>query len=203
MKAVIPCVHESFLAERKRLGQDQYDEMWEGVLHMAPAPSNEHQRFERDLAQYPHIRWAIPRNAEVLQQTNLALPGAGATWVDNYRIPDFIIVTADRAHIDCDTHFEGAPNVVVEIHSEGDEAYEKLPFYEQLEVPEVWIIDRDTKAVEIYLLRGGKLAPTPAGADGWMRSPSTGVEMRPAPGRKLSIRLDGDETTRRELPGKP
>ena len=57
------------------------------------------------------------------------------------------------SHIDHDTYFEGAPTVVVEIRSPGDETMEKLPFYAKLGVPEVWIIDRDTRQPELYLLK--------------------------------------------------
>ena len=39
MKAVIPEVPEYMLWERRRTGADRWDEMWEGVLHMAPAPN--------------------------------------------------------------------------------------------------------------------------------------------------------------------
>jgi len=37
-------VPSHLLAERRRLGLDLFDEMWEGELHMVPPPSEEHQR---------------------------------------------------------------------------------------------------------------------------------------------------------------
>ena len=43
MRAVIPEVPPDILAWRKRTGSDMWDEMWEGVLHMAPMPNREHQ----------------------------------------------------------------------------------------------------------------------------------------------------------------
>ncbi|MBI1903089.1 MAG: Uma2 family endonuclease [Planctomycetia bacterium] len=200
MKAVIPCVHESLLAERKRLGHDQYDEMWEGVLHMAPMPNMEHQEFETDLQDYLRRMWAARRGGRVLHQINLTLPGAGEAWLHNYRIPDLLLISRDRLGIRHGSHCEGPPNVVVEIHSAGDESYEKLPFYAELGVPEVWIIHRDSKAVEVFRLHEATLKPTGAGAGGWVPSPETGLEMRPAPGGKLSIRVAGDDATREELP---
>ena len=42
-------VPESLLDERRRLGLDVFDEVWEGVLHMVPPPSGEHQRLELEL----------------------------------------------------------------------------------------------------------------------------------------------------------
>ena len=39
-------VHEALIAERRRLGHDRFDEMWEGVLHMVPSPGFGHQDLE-------------------------------------------------------------------------------------------------------------------------------------------------------------
>jgi hypothetical protein len=39
MKAVMANVPEHILEWRRRTGADQWDEMWEGVLHMAPSPN--------------------------------------------------------------------------------------------------------------------------------------------------------------------
>ena len=46
MRAVMPEVPPDILAWRKRTGADMWDEMWEGVLHMAPMPNREHQDLE-------------------------------------------------------------------------------------------------------------------------------------------------------------
>ena len=40
MRAVMLDVPESLLDERRRLGLDVFDEVWEGVLHMVPPPSD-------------------------------------------------------------------------------------------------------------------------------------------------------------------
>jgi hypothetical protein len=42
-------VDAALLEQRRRLGLDRGDEMWEGVLHMTPAPSNEHRRILDEL----------------------------------------------------------------------------------------------------------------------------------------------------------
>jgi hypothetical protein len=44
-----PAEFEALLERRRRLGQDLFDELWEGVLHMNPAPSGRHARFEAQL----------------------------------------------------------------------------------------------------------------------------------------------------------
>ena len=45
MRAVLVHVTQEQLADRRAKGLDRWDEMWEGVLHMTPAPSVEHQRI--------------------------------------------------------------------------------------------------------------------------------------------------------------
>ncbi len=128
---------------------------------------------------------------------NVASPG---DWPNNYRIPDLVLLAPDRFSIDRDLYFDGAPTVVVEIRSPGDETMEKLPFYAQLGVPEVWVVDRDSKVPELYLLQEAAYEQQPAAADGWLRSTATGVQMRGESGGRLALQLAGDEATRRLLP---
>jgi hypothetical protein len=44
-----PAEFEALLERRRRLGQDLFDEVWEGVLHINPAPSGRHGRLETQL----------------------------------------------------------------------------------------------------------------------------------------------------------
>ena len=45
-----PVEFEALLERRRRLGQDLFDEVWKGVLHMNPAPHSQHGRLEWQLA---------------------------------------------------------------------------------------------------------------------------------------------------------
>jgi len=197
MKAVMPEVPAYILQRRKQTGADMWDEMWEGVLHMPPVPNREHQDFQGEMEMWLRIFWARPGGNRVYHEINLASVGG---WPDNYRIPDLLLLTPDRFAIDRNEYFEGPPTVVVEIRSPGDESYEKLPFYAKLGVPEVWIIDRDTKVPEIYLLTAGDYQRQPAGADGWLQSAATKIRMRSEGGAKLAMQMADDQSTRRLLP---
>jgi Uma2 family endonuclease len=190
-------VPPDILAWRKRTGADQWDEMWEGVLHMAPSPNREHQDLEGAMETYLRLRWARPRGCRVYHQINLAPPGG---WSHNYRIPDLVLLTPARFAIDRNEYFEGAPDVVVEIHSPGDESYDKLEFYAALGVPEVWIIHRDSKKPEIYTLQTRHYEQRGPDRDGWVLSPVTGIELCPGKPGKLAIRLAGDENSREDVP---
>ncbi len=135
MRAVMLEVPESLLAERRRLGHDRFDEMWEGVLHMVPAPNFSHQSLESKLC----ARWLPLAEAvglDVVVETGLydpAVPGHSS-----YRVPD---LTVFDPVIGLGRGIEGAAHLVVEIRSPNDESFEKLPYYERLGVREVLILD--------------------------------------------------------------
>lgn len=198
MRAVMPEVHPHILQWRRETGADRWDEMWEGVLHMAPEPNRMHQDFELQLAVWLRIHWARPRGNKVYPRINVAPQGG---WPDkDYRIPDIVLLTPDRFHIDRNEYFEGGPTVVVEIRSPSDETYEKLPFYASLNVLEVWVIDRDTKVPELHVLQGGDYHLKPPDDAGWLQSAATGIQLRSGRGQKLLIQIVGDESTREVLP---
>jgi Uma2 family endonuclease len=196
MKVVIPMILPEVLEKRKRDGLDRFDEMWDGVLHMPPMPNRLHQDLEGGLETYLRLHWAPARKAKVYHQINVASVGG---WPDDYRIPDLVILLPERFAIDCNEYFEGAPSVVVEIRSPGDETYEKFPFYAKLGVPEVWVIHRETRVPEIHALKKGAYRKKrPSG--GWLRSAETEVELAQTPAGKLALRIAGKDETRCELP---
>jgi Uma2 family endonuclease len=199
MKAVAPAAPSDVTAWRKHIGADRWDEMWDGVLHMPPPPNLEHQDLGGALEAYLRFHWAPKHGAKVYHEVAVAPPGGG--WSKNYRAPDLVLLLPQSFGLKRGEYIEGALDVAVEIHSPGDEAYEKLSFYAQLGVPEVWIIHRDTKEPEIHVLKRGRYKKQAVRADGWLRSPGTGIEMRVGRPGKLAVRLAGDEASRQELPG--
>jgi Uma2 family endonuclease len=186
------------LEERRRLGHDRYDEMWDGVVHMNAVPHRDHQGLAIQLGVWLFLHWRRHPEREVYPDRNLALPGS---WPNDYRIPDLVLTTRERFVYDKGSYIEGPPLVCIEIHSPNDEAYEKLEFYARLEVPEVWIIDRDSKQVEIYLLDPvvKNYLPAEPGQDGWLRSAATNILLKTLD-KRLAIQLFGDESSRANLP---
>lgn len=165
MKAVLLEVSEAELAMRRLTGIDRWDEVWEGVLHIAPAPTDEHQRIVDEL-----IVFLTP----LLRKSGRGTLRSGINVFDesspreNYRIPDLTFVKAGRlAVMKTDGIRGGPPDAVVEIRSPSDETYEKLPFFARLGISEVVVIDRDTKAIEVFRLAGEEYAvvsPDPGAA---------------------------------------
>ena len=197
MKAVSAEVPQHLLEERKRTGADRWDEMWEGVLHMAPAPNKRHTRLQVQLHNWLKTHWARPLGNQVDLLINVASVGG---WPRDYRIPDIVLLTPDRFIIDRDEYYDGAPTVVVEIRSPGDETWEKLEFYARIGVPEVWVIDRDTKVPQVFRLVEGRYEELHAAAGDWFRSPLTGVWLRPGSAGRLEVQMGDDAGSRKSLP---
>ena len=94
------------------------------------------------------------------------------------------------------------PNVVFEVRSPGDETYEKLPFYAAVGVEAVVVVERDTKAVQVFALSGENFVLAPPSADGWTLIAPVGVELRAESidsGSSLHLRLRGKPETDRAI----
>ena len=197
MKAVIPEVPDHILQQRKRTGADRWDEMWKGVLHMAAAPNKRHTRLQVQLHNWLETYWARPAGNQVDLLVNVASVDG---WPHDYRIPDIVLLTPERFAIDRDEYYNGAPTVVVEIRSPGDETLDKLEFYADIGVPEVWVVDRDTRVPQVFRLADSDYEELHADADRWLRSPMTGVWLRSGSAGTLEVQMGDDAATRHSLP---
>jgi Uma2 family endonuclease len=169
-------LREEELAERRSKGLDRWDEMWEGVLHMTPAPNVEHQRIVTEVAVFlrPHLR--NTGRGTLIAGINVFREASAAP---DYRIPDLTFVAAGRESLlQVDGVRGGAPDTVIEIRSPGDETYEKLPFYAALGVGEVIVCHRDTKQPEIFRLEASQYVLLQPDSDGWLASSALGVRLR-------------------------
>lgn len=170
MRAVMLDVPERLLEQRRRMGADVFDEVWEGVLHMVPPPSSHHQRLGARLVANL-LPLAEARGLVTLYETALRRKGTG--W-DDYRVPDLIV--ARHEHVS-DEAVEGPALLVVEILSPGDETYDKLGFFAELGVEEVLVVEPLTKAVELFVLRGGRLVAALPDGDGTVTLSSLGLRV--------------------------
>jgi len=137
------------LLERRRCsGLDRLDEVWEGVLHMVPAPSGEHADITQQLA----VILDAPARAAGLVPT-MGEFNLGVSEHD-YRVPDGGL-HRERPR---GTWFPTA-ELVVEIVSPGDESWEKLPFYARHGIAETLIVDPRERAVHWLALADGEYRP--------------------------------------------
>jgi Uma2 family endonuclease len=140
--------------------------------------------------------WVPMSGGKAHHQINVASVGG---WPNDYRIPDLVLLTPDRFHIDKHEYYEGAPTVVVEIRSPEDETYDKFDFYARVHVPEIWVIERDSREPEIHTLGGSEYRKLEYSPDGQLQSPTTNISMWADKG-KLAMQSGDDTTTIRFLP---
>lgn len=177
MRGVLLNVPEDLLAERRRNGADRWDEMWEGVLHLVPPPSGWHQEFGNELT-VALTPVAKARGLRVSYETGLFRSDK------SYRTPDLAFSLPSQRTA---RGIEGGAELVVEILSPDDETYEKLPFYEAFPVREVLVLNPDTRAIELFTLRGGKYHAVAPDERGQVRSEVLGVAFATREGPKLEI----------------
>jgi Uma2 family endonuclease len=197
MKVVMPVAIPELLRFRERTGADRFDEMWDGVLHMTPSPSFLHQWQASRILNFLVEVWGPRTGGGAVMQVNVSTT---ERWDRDYRIPDVSVMRSDR--LPRGEALFVQPNVVFEIRSPGDETYEKLPFYAEVGVDAVVVIERDTKAVQVFGRSGAHLVLLAPSPDGWTPIESIGVELRTESteqGPVLHLRLSGDPETDRPI----
>ncbi len=142
-----PAGLQELLERRRRSGLDRLDEVWEGVLHMVPAPNHGHASIEAQLIMIlgPAAKAA---GLEAIGQSNL---GEGE---HDFRVPDGAL---HRPGAYGTWHSTAA--LVIEIVSPGDESWEILPFYAAHDVDEALIVDPATRSVDWLGLTDGEYQP--------------------------------------------
>ena len=138
-----PAEFEALLDRRRRRGQDLFDEVWEGVLHVNATPPSQHGRLEWQLAGILAPPAASAR-LRALGQFNLGEEG-------DYRVPDGALVRPGP-----DAVYLATAALVLEIVSPGDETWEKLGFYAAHGVEELLIVDPQEQTVSWLGLEAGE-----------------------------------------------
>ncbi len=171
MKVLILDAPQSMLDERRRLGLDGRDEMWDGVLHMVPPPKDAHQGmgvwFLLLAAPLAEARGLVARYETGLFGTE-----------DNFRVPDLLFRREEHGS---ERGAEGA-ELVVELRSPNDETYLKLPFFAQCGVREFLVLHPTEHRAELFRLVKGELVPVQADADGALHSDVLGIALCSAEG---------------------
>src|SRR5579875_1537869 len=90
-----PAEFEALLERRRRLGQNLYDEVWDGVLHMNPTPAGRHGPIECQLAVL------LTPFAKAVELTITGTFNLGV--VGDYRVPDGGLHRAWRDRVWYDT----------------------------------------------------------------------------------------------------
>lgn len=132
-----PAEVEAWLERRRVLGQDRFDEVWEGEYHVVPAPHGRHGRVDDQLA-----RLLGPR------ADTAGLQGSGPLNIgrpDDYRVPDRAYLRTTGVDL-----YQPTAAIIVEIVSPGDETRRKFDFYYNAGVEELLIVDPEARTVEWF-----------------------------------------------------
>ena len=150
--------------ENKRLTYADYEswddenryELIDGVAYMMAAPTLEHQsilgELYRQLANY-----LKGKSCRVfLAPCDVCLTGLGDE--DDTVVQPDIIIVCDESKIVEKKRCNGAPDMTIEILSPSSsrrDLFIKLKKYKDAGVREYWIVDPDTKAVNVHILENG------------------------------------------------
>jgi Uma2 family endonuclease len=184
-----------WLEERRRLGLDRRDGVWDGVLHMVPAPAFDHDELVFAIAS-AFRQIATKHDLGRIGNTNVRVPGSGDR---NYRVPDLVFVKNGGVtrFADGQAWIEEGPDLVVEVLSPNDESAEKLPFYAERGVPEVLLVDAATARPQLLRLVGRSYVAVGADPEGGLALESLRARLRhgPAPsGARGRLTLRDDRT---------
>jgi Uma2 family endonuclease len=142
-----PAELQALLERRMKLGQDRRDEVWEGVLHMVPAPGHRHATLAAEIKTMLREP-AVAAGLEVTDPFNLG------DSKENFRVPDGGLHRPGAAEM-----WHPTAALVLEILSPEDETWEKLPFYAAHGVEEILIVDPDAHELHWLALDAGLYEP--------------------------------------------
>lgn len=125
-------------------------EVMNGVLIMTPAPGPDHQSAVLRLSHYLFM-------AVELAGLGRVLPSPVDVRLTSDRVvqPDVLVVLNANLHKITKKYIVGGPDLVVEIASPGTALYDRLSkfeAYEQVGVPEYWLVDHQGKSIEVLVL---------------------------------------------------
>jgi Uma2 family endonuclease len=131
---------------------NQPTELWDGEIIMSAAPHPFHQRIVFNVAELVKAHVKPRKLGEVFISPIDVVLGANKVVQ-----PDVVFVAKAKAAI-VQACIRGAPDLVVEVISEGTwrrDRVDKKALYEQCGVAEYWIIDPESRLIEVFALAKG------------------------------------------------
>ncbi len=156
---------QAMLDERRALGLDKRDEMWDGVVHMVPPAKDAHQGLSLE---FVAVALPIAKERGLISRMQTGLFDSDS----NFRVPDQLYRRPDQGS---ERGAEGA-ELVVEVRSPNDETYRKMPYYAERGVREVLVLHPEPRQVELFRSVDGELRPVDPDADGGFRCEASGSD---------------------------
>jgi Uma2 family endonuclease len=128
-------------------------ELWDGEIIMSAAPRPVHQRIVLRVVQCMDEYVRLRKVGEIfVSPIDVVMSGSKAVQ------PDVVFVSTANESIVQESCIRGAPDLLVEVISEGTwrrDRVDKKALYEQFGVAEYWIIDPDSRLIEVFILAKG------------------------------------------------
>jgi Uma2 family endonuclease len=150
-----PELAQEIKADRAVSEAGRFDEVWQTDQVMAAPPDNEHQFLGFELAAIARTVVMDAGSGSVCLAVSVSDRQQG--WRDNYRIPDVAVFLNGNPAKDCGTHWSGGFDFGIEVATRGDHTRDKIPFYAQIGVRELLLVDREPWALELYRSHDGQL----------------------------------------------
>ena len=127
-------------------------EVLEGDLIVSPSPKVKHQRIVHKLAMLLGRVEAARLGVALLARMDVVLSEGDVVE------PDLLFIATDRLGIVTEDNVQGAPDLVVEIISEGTrkrDVITKRHIYERYGVCFYWLVDPEEETVRVFELKDG------------------------------------------------
>lgn len=151
-----PELQRRLIRERRAIGADHHDEVWDGVYIVSPDPNDQQQDIVGKL--YLSFELAIGSVGLGLVRPGINVSDRDEGWTRNYRCPDVAVFLNGTTARNRDSHWQGGPDFAVEVISPRDRSRRKFDFYARVGVRELLMVDRKPWALELYRLGDGVLA---------------------------------------------
>jgi Uma2 family endonuclease len=149
MKSVVSKLTYDEFQTLPRDGSKRF-ELIEGEVFMTPSPNTKHQMAAANL----HLALGhFVRERDLGRVFFAPYDVVFSKWTALE--PDLLFIRRERLSIITDANVQGAPDLVIEILSPGNKAYDretKHRVYEEAGVAEVWYVDPDKRSVEVLNL---------------------------------------------------
>ena len=129
-------------------------EVVRGVLMMSPAPESAHQGIIQRISSYLDERVFVPRLGLVFTNP-IDVVLSSRTTVQ----PDVLVVLKKHVNRVQPKRILGAPDLAVEVISPSSATYDRLvkySVYEQVGVPEYWLVNASEQTIEVFVLEEGQ-----------------------------------------------
>ena len=127
-------------------------ELWDGEIIMSPAPHPDHQRI------VARFYKKLDRFVEERELGEVLFSPIDVVLTRHRSVqPDVLFVSKLRRNI-IQKQVNGVPDLAMEVISEGSwqrDRIQKKALYEQFALPEYWIVDPDSRSIEVFALVSG------------------------------------------------